>query len=577
MRHKVDLILEDGSSLELKLDDLFPFVIDRSVAEIQELTKRKTNGSKTFKIPATVANNRALAQCYELSVSYRDIQEAIWQRPVHINVDGVVMESGYITVRSVVIGSDGRPEYYEANYLGSDLDWIERLRLATMRDVYGQVSVIYQEPTIRSLNQNPDVITWCNPYTFKFLDVIDAAGGVANVTADDMWPAARMSWLVGAILDDAGIAWSSDFLNDSAWWDNIYYSDRSLKNEDGEDYDVQLGNSYSIGQFFSPKDSQLDFFVGFLQTFNCVAQYRDGVLTFEPRFGYTDKAGTFSGGFYQDSQTEDWNSRVSRASEVEFKTRYKQRETYRWASDSNCLHSGEMQRIESNVLDLSEVFTFGGSPPITGRRGGTWYNDETERVIEFGPGFERGENETEFYFNYTWDLGYYAYERYDRADQDNLWSRRVFLYEVGNVYPVAGASFLVFNTPIVYEDQSSTTHNLTQWSCWQYLGPNRLTTLDSGAGFLPPVENISFRINQGLGAISPDSPSLWEKLFETTIDKIARGRTLEASVNLSIQEYMGLSMRTYVIIDGQKFVINKLKEFDPFDDGPTTIQLLKIE
>jgi hypothetical protein len=91
-------IKETTKYIELGQGGDFPFTLSKSIAEIQDISKRNKTFSKTFKIPATEDNIKALGYAHVIGT---DLDATKYLRhDCYVIVNGNVIEDGAIFVTS---------------------------------------------------------------------------------------------------------------------------------------------------------------------------------------------------------------------------------------------------------------------------------------------------------------------------------------------------------------------------------------------------------------------------------------------------------------------------------------------
>ncbi len=109
--------------LDVGSDVSFPLSLTKSIASLNNLTTRSGTFSKTFKIPATKANNQLLTHLY--SANQRNVKNMKDKKDALVYVDGVIVERGYIKIQNADIGN--KPENYTFKFFGNNLDWIRQI------------------------------------------------------------------------------------------------------------------------------------------------------------------------------------------------------------------------------------------------------------------------------------------------------------------------------------------------------------------------------------------------------------------------------------------------------------------
>ena len=350
--------------LDVKQDGDFPFVLSKSVAEIQDVQKRNKNYSKTFKVAATPANIQALGYPHVLGTDLDAIN--VYKQSAYIIVNGNVIDEGYIYIMKAV--REIEVIEFECQFVGSNEAWVVGLQNIRMNQIFQDsagsgLSVSYTDNDIVSRYlANPRTMAdpsyvYVNPYIYQFSDGFanhptnstEYNGQSRKAEYTDFWPAFRVDKLVGGIFGTAngtlirsflaaqGITFDafqldSDFLTDNAthgFWDNIYYSDRSE-----ESYSTTFGVSNAWGLFLPSQMTALDFFMKLVKTFNLVFDFDGITLKVEPRLEWKSWNGTTYDGFYGGTVV-DWSNKIAKEQAIEYSTtNYKRQVRLSYGTDS---------------------------------------------------------------------------------------------------------------------------------------------------------------------------------------------------------------------------------------------------
>ena len=352
------------SYLDVKQDGDFPFVLSKSVAEIQDVQKRNKNYSKTFKVAATPANIQALGYPHVLGTDLDAIN--VYKQSAYVIVNGNVIDEGYVYIMKAV--REIEVLEFECQFIGSNEAWVVGLQNIRMNQVFqdsagSALLVEYTDNDIVSRYlANPRTMldpsyVYINPYIYQFSDGFadhpttseEYNGQSRTAVYTDFWPAFRVDKLVDGIFGTAngtlirtylalqGITFDafqldSDFLTDNAthgFWDNIYYSDRSE-----ESYSTTFGVDNYWGLFLPSQMTALDFFMKLVKTFNLVFDFDGITLKVEPRLEWKSWDGNTYDGFYG-ATSVDWSNKIAKEQTIEYSTaNYKRQVRISYGTDS---------------------------------------------------------------------------------------------------------------------------------------------------------------------------------------------------------------------------------------------------
>ncbi len=375
-------IKETGKYIQLGMDSDFPFTLSKSIAEIQDVSKRNKTFSKSFKIPATEDNVKALGYPHVIGTDLDAVN--VYKQQCFIIVNGNVIDDGYVYILKARRDTDAIE--FECQFVGGNESWVVALQSLKMSEVVSNTSgagltVTYTDANIRArYNTDPTTLAdpsyvFITPYIHMFNDgsigqTIGATdvkfGRSRNARGQDFWPAFRLDYLIDGIFGTAtnplvqsvfgfdSFELDSDFFTNNAthgFWNNIYYSDRS----EDEYPNVSLNGSASNWGNFLPQDvSMLDFFMKLVRTFNLVFSFDGITLKVEPRQDWTSWNGTTYDGFY--SGDIDWSEKVSVNQEIQYKTsKYKRQIRLTYEQDSYPLSGQQYPFLEDNMVSQPEL------------------------------------------------------------------------------------------------------------------------------------------------------------------------------------------------------------------------------
>jgi hypothetical protein len=448
------------------------------------------------------------------------------------------------------------------------------------------------QASFTSFTAGTDYIRWVNPYMYKFSD-----GQSPSATGDDFWLAYRVDKLLIRIIGEAALTLALDELpyfqldsvfieqNDTGashgFWDYIFWTDRSR----GE-YDVSFpntlngvaGGNIQIGEFFPTDVTALDFLLGFVRTFNCVMQWNNdtSTLKIEPRFDWESWDGTSYSGFY--SGDVDWSEKISKANTVQYSLPYKRFIQLNYVADPNdsnnqLLYGGKGELPDDRPSgDLSTADNFPDRRYFvdTGN-----INEDGASVIDmyfhpsnptlFSEGFKKNFNASAFVLTPGLNNRFVKYDQID-FNHPNVFANRLFIYTRS-----AATDF---------------TSGLNQWDSWRYTEDDGTTTVDYSTypvmytfGIFDDADGGTGVFNLGVyNNFSLGTGGLYERFWKSTLDTFSTTRLLKAKVLMTRTEYIGLDISNYFTALGQRFILNKVKDFDPMlDEQMVEVELLAVD
>jgi len=657
-------IKETGKYIQLGQGGDFPFTLSKSIAEIQDISKRNKTFSKSFKIPATDDNVKALGYAHVIGTDLDAIN--VYKQQCFIIVNGNVIDDGYVYILKARRNTDAVE--FECQFVGGNEAWVVALQSLKMSDMTTNTSgtVLQLDYTDANILARvvPDPRTmldpsyvFVNPYMYKFsdsdadnYDSTETYNGTSrNARGTDFWPAFRLDFLIDGIFGTAtnplvqqvfgfdSFKLDSDFLTDNAthgFWDNIYYSDRSQ-----DDYpDVTFGATEDW-RFFLPTDvTMLDFFMNVCKTFNLIFSFDGITLKVEPRQEWTSWNGTTYDGFY--SGDIDWSEKVSVNQEVQYKTsNYKRQVRMSWGTESYPIDDNMYPFITDENVSQPEV----------------------RYIIDLDSNNEEGITDIKLPFNTSLSKFYQA--KFDRVrtrgfvgpitedeanqatsitfDPDNTYSNRLFVFKSGSapmgmprhVNAISGVTGRYTGleaylfTPTwrqwVYEQSGGTLSTQLgypyMYNCMTinpYVHTDETLALGDGSSLssivtkvsdFDTIENVDVadvsvtrqpsdatdlgRLTDiasndiddvNLGIYNANTVTmvdgLYERFWKTTLEKLITTRTLVTQVLLSRNEFVNLDISKYYTLMGQRFILNKVKDFDPMlDEQMVEVELLAVD
>ena len=573
-------IKDTGKYIQLGQDGDFPFTLTKSIAEVQNVSKRNKTFSHTFKIPATEENVKALGYPHVIGTDLDAVKNL--RQACYVIVNGNVLEEGAVYVVSATSDLDVRQ--FDCVFIGGDEIWTEPLRTLKMSDLVTE-SVAYTDAGLQasftSFTAGTDYIRWVNPYMYKFSD-----GQSPSATGDDFWLAYRVDKLLIRMISEAALGLALQGLpyfqldsvfieqNDTGashgFWDYIFWSDRSR----GE-YSVSFpntldgvaGGNIQIGEFFPTDVTALDFLLGFVRTFNCVMQWNNdtSTLKIEPRFDWQNWAGTSYSGFY--GTDVDWSEKISKANTVQYSLPYKRFIQLNYIADPNdsnneLLYGGKKELENDRPSgDLSTAANFPDRRYFvdTGN-----INEDGASVIDmyfhpsnpnlFSETFKKNYVASSFSLTPAFNNRFVKYDQID-FNHPNVFANRLFIYTRS-----AATDF---------------TAGTNQWDSWRYTEDDGTTTVDYATypvmytfGVFDDADGGTTLLNIGVynNFSTLYTGGLYERFWKSTLDTFSTTRLLKAKVLMTRSEYIGLDISNYFTALGQRFILNKVKDFDPMLD-----------
>jgi len=646
-------IKETGKYIQLGMDSDFPFTLSKSIAEIQDVSKRNKTFSKSFKIPATEDNVKALGYPHVIGTDLDAIN--VYKQQCFIIVNGNVIDDGYVYILKARRDTDAIE--FECQFVGGNEPWVVALQSLKMSDMTTNTSgtvlqLAYTDANIKArYNTDPTTLAdpsyvFINPYIYQFSDstlTIGAdnySGDSRNAKGTDFWPAFRLDFLIDGIFGTAtnplvqqvfgfdSFKLDSDFLTDNAthgFWNNIYYSDRS----EDEYPNVTFGATEDWRFFLPTQVSMLDFFMNVCKTFNLVFTFDGITLKVEPRNDWKSWNGTTYTGFY--SGDVDWSNKVSVSQEIQYKTsNYKRQIRLSWSTDSypfddtvypflnnKDISQPEVRYIidtennnEEGITDITLPFNTSPSKFYQAkfdykRKNGQSASYTTTRIVQSDSITFDGENQ---YANRLFvfkagskpigvlynDFGVQAHQRllvqdprwrnwiYEETDgTTNVNNSYPYIYNVMTINPFAHSSHTESITGI--GNVNTITGAESDWDTIDNVNPVN-PTITGGTAVGDPMTNIvpsdPDDINLGIYKSNtvnmPDG--LYERFWKTTIDQLITARTLVTDVLLTRNEFVNLDISKYYTLMGQRFILNKVKDFDPMlDEQMVEVELLAVD
>ena len=648
-------IKETGKYVQLGMDSDFPFTLSKSIAEIQDVSKRNKTFSKSFKIPATEDNVKALGYPHVIGTDLDAIN--VYKQQCFIIVNGNVIDDGYVYILKARRDTDAIE--FECQFVGGNEAWVVALQSLKMSEVVSNTSgagltVTYTDANIRArYNTDPTTLAdpsyiFVTPYIHMFNDgsigqTIGATntkiGRSRNARGQDFWPAFRLDYLIDGIFGTAtnplvqsvfgfdSFELDSDFLTDNAthgFWSNIYYSDRS----EDEYPNVSLNGSASNWGNFLPQDvSMLDFFMKLVRTFNLVFSFDGITLKVEPRQDWKSWNGTTYDGFY--SGDIDWSEKVSVSQEIQYKTsNYKRQIRLTYEQDSYPLSGQQYPFLEDDMVSQPELryivdtennnqegitdivlpFNFSPSKFYQGRF--DYYRSHNQYdTLDGGLDKEEGESfradnkfaNRLFVFKvgskptgvewYDPGAGGGDPDGLDEFAQDTRWRDWIyedaggtlyynddypFMYNCITVNPYSGSNITVLGVSIYYvtdidDTDEALSVDVTDVTVTKDATFNFITNVESNS-----IDDINLGIYKSNTVDMPDG--LYERFWKTTIDQLITTRTLVTQVLMTRNEFVSLDISKYYTLMGQRFILNKVKDFDPMlDEQMVEVELLAVD
>ncbi len=660
-------IKETGKYIQLGQDGDFPFTLSKSIAEIQDVSKRNKTFSKSFKIPATEDNVKALGYAHVIGTDLDAVN--VYKQQCLVIVNGNVIDDGYVYILKAKRETDAIE--FECQFVGGNESWVVALQSLKMSDMttntsgtvlqlaYTDANILARVVADPRTMADPSYI-FVNPYMYQFSDgeaqnydsTETYEGQSRYAEGNDFWPAFRLDYLIDGIFGTAtnplvqsvfgfdSFELDSDFLTDNAthgFWDNIYYSDRSQ-----DDYPNVTFGATEDWRFFLPTEvTMLDFFMNVCKTFNLVFTFDGITLKVEPRNDWTSWNGTTYTGFY--SGDIDWSDKVSVEQEIQYKTsKYKRQVRLSWETESYPIDDNMYPFINDKNVSQPEV----------------------RYIIDLDSNNDEGITDIKLPFNTSLSKFYQAKFDFRRTREikanavgteqekrfliasdgitfnpDRSYSNRLFVFKVGTApmgimyYGTDSSSYDFVESYLyrpqwrewIYEDAGGTEHNQSNWpfmyNCMTidpynhrnqniFISGGSVTTYNvvyqsyadwdaienvdvsdvtitrqpsdaTDLGRVTDIESNSIDdINLGIyKSNTVDMPDgLYERFWKTTIDQLITTRTLVTQVLMTRNEFVSLDISKYYTLMGQRFILNKVKDFDPMlDEQMVDVELLAVD
>jgi len=657
-------IKETTKYIELGQGGDFPFTLSKSIAEIQDVSKRNKTHSKTFKIPATEDNVKALGYPHVIGTDLDAIN--VYKQQCLVIVNGNVIDDGYVYILKAKRETEAIE--FECQFVGGNESWVVALQSLKMSDMTTNTSGTVLQLAYTDANILARVLAdprtmldpsyvFVNPYMYKFSDS-DAnnydstetyQGTSRKAKGTDFWPAFRLDFLIDGIFGTAtnplvqqvfgfdSFKLDSSFLTDNAthgFFDNIYYSDRSE-----DDYPNVTFGTTEDWRFFLPTEvTMLDFFMNVCKTFNLIFSFDGITLKVEPRQDWTSWNGTTYDGFY--SGDIDWSEKVSVEQEIQYKTsKYKRQVRLSWGTESYPIDDNMYPFITDENVSQPEV----------------------RYIVDLDSNNEEGITDIKLPFNTSLSKFYQA--KFDRVrtrgfvgpitedeanqatsitfDPDNSYSNRLFVFKSGSA-PMGMPRHVNAISPVTSRFTGIEAYLFTPtWRQWVYQFSGGLQITQLGYPFMyncmtvnpyahtdenlalgdgtsrasivtkvsdfdtilsVDVANVSVTRQPsdalGLGALTDINSNdiddvnlgiynantvtmvdgLYERFWKTTLEKFITTRTLVTKVLLSRTEYVNLDISKHYTLMGQRFILNKVKDFDPMlDEQMVEVELLAVD
>ena len=657
-------IKETTKYIELGQGGDFPFTLSKSIAEIQDVSKRNKTHSKTFKIPATEDNVKALGYPHVIGTDLDAIN--VYKQQCLVIVNGNVIDDGYVYILKAKRETEAIE--FECQFVGGNESWVVALQSLKMSDMTTNTSGTVLQLAYTDANILARVLAdprtmldpsyvFVNPYMYKFSDS-DAnnydstetyQGTSRKAKGTDFWPAFRLDFLIDGIFGTAtnplvqqvfgfdSFKLDSSFLTDNAthgFFDNIYYSDRSE-----DDYPNVTFGTTEDWRFFLPTEvTMLDFFMNVCKTFNLIFSFDGITLKVEPRQDWTSWNGTTYDGFY--SGDIDWSEKVSVEQEIQYKTsKYKRQVRLSWGTESYPIDDNMYPFITDENVSQPEV----------------------RFIVDLDSNNEEGITDIKLPFNTSLSKFYQA--KFDRVrtrgfvgpitedeanqatsitfDPDNSYSNRLFVFKSGSA-PMGMPRHVNAISPVTSRFTGIEAYLFTPtWRQWVYKQADGTLSTQLGYPFIyncmtvnpyahtdetlalgdgsslssivtkvsdfdtilnVDVANVSVTrqpsdatdlgrltdINSNdiddvnLGIYNANTVTmvdgLYERFWKTTLEKFITTRTLVTKVLLSRTEYVNLDISKHYTLMGQRFIINKVKDFDPMlDEQMVEVELLAVD
>jgi len=208
-------IIANDNELDFSPDQDAPLAISVGIAELSDIKRRRSTGSKPFKLPATEQNAKAFEHLNDPNIDPDTVADIAFGRTdCRIEVDSNLWLDGYIRARSFSYGL--QPLEIEAEIYGGNNDWISQVADAQMNELDYAQNVEYTRSNITAVNSNATA-GYCFP-------LIDYGGiyGVSAVNVTDFAPGFFMDYALESIFEGIGYTIESDWLGNSDVGDVIF-------------------------------------------------------------------------------------------------------------------------------------------------------------------------------------------------------------------------------------------------------------------------------------------------------------------------------------------------------------------
>jgi hypothetical protein len=151
-----------------------------------------------------------------------------------------------------------------------------------------------------------------------------------------------------------------------------------------------------------------------------------------------------------------------------------------------------------------------------------------------------------------------------------------FIYNCITVNPYSGSNITVLGVSIYYVTDIDDTDealnvDVTDVTVTKDATFNFITNVESNS-----IDDINLGIYKSNTVDMPDG--LYERFWKTTIDQLITTRTLVTQVLMTRNEFVSLDISKYYTLMGQRFILNKVKDFDPMlDEQMVEVELLAVD
>lgn len=240
MIRKVDIYIEGNVTGDYEKIELFndeKIVINSSIQNVQDISKVFTDFSQSFTIPASPTNNRIAHYFYEsdidveLDANNLPLWNPNYKRRAFIEIDTIPFRTGKVAIEKAQI-VNGKIESYTLGFYGD---------LVSLKDVFGTLklsdldfsgydtaysySAVKTAITDTSLSRvvRYPLISSDKVWSYGNGSNTDITTNTGAIRHTELFPAIKVSAILGIIGDEFGVSFSGNFLNSTnTRWHNLF-------------------------------------------------------------------------------------------------------------------------------------------------------------------------------------------------------------------------------------------------------------------------------------------------------------------------------------------------------------------